>query len=334
MAKAKFIEFKNLGGGRVECKITLNFYLICLALLLAIGLGLCGAVVYAIWLLLGALWTYKWWTLGAIGAAGLIWLLRRINWKAVSWNAIKISKPVLGWIGGIAGVIALVGLVLLCFKGCNKQDEAIVLPEAEKTVVVDETVFKDAGDWIQLDAYLSEGFNIMYADYKKFASYGEVLTYEERIEAFDDEAYYRDWGKLFPYFEGKSFSSGELAALKRYGLWCGLAGFETSRVCKKLKVGKTINDYDLRQVYTSEGKPREYSSPKNAEHAKKYAWVLMAVFNGDITIDYLLDCPVKSYESISINEMYDTNSNYIFNEGLKRALKCGQNKTTREVLAL
>ena len=141
--------------------------------------------------------------------------------------------------------------------------------------------------------------------------------------------------ELFPYFKGKRFNDNQLAALKRYGLWCGLAGFEKSIVCQKLQNGEAILSSDLAKVYTANGQERKYEAKSNKEHALRYAWVLMNVFDGNITIEEVLDYPVKSFENLSVKDLYDDNGKYIFNNVIKNKLKePNGNKTTRNVLGL
>ena len=324
---------QNLGNGRVKFSVIVNFKLISLIL----GVALAGLLLYGVGIGIIALaklmWSVKWWVLGAILLGLLIWLLTKVNWKAINLPERKPrenKERSLGWLWSVLGVLAIILLGALLFKGCNKE-------EPIATVVEDVTPerFKEPNDWVKLDAYLSEAFNVKYADFKKFDSYGKVLSYDERLQAFDTEAYYADWGRLFPYFEGKRFNDNQLAALKRYGLWCGLAGFEKSPVCQKLQNGKEVLASDLAVVYTAEGKEREYSQKSNKEHACKYAWVLMNVFDGNITIDDLLNYPVKSFEKLAVEEMYDAEGNYIFNQELKNKLcEKNGNRTTREVLGL
>lgn len=324
---------ENLGNGRVKFSFIVNFKLLGLILALLLGLSLVGFILY--WLGVGIvalvkfIWSIKWWGLGAIILGLLIWLLTKVNWKALHLPEGKpreAKERNLKWIWAVLGVLAIL-LGVLLFKGCDKEEPIapVVTPER----------FKEPGDWVMLDAYLSEAFNVKYVDFKKFASYGKVLSYDERLQAFDTEAYYEDWGRLFPYFEGKTFNDNQLAALKRYGLWCGLAGFEKSPVCMKLQNGEEVLASDLAVVYTAEGEERQYSRTSSKEHALKYAWVLMSVFDGNITIEELLDYPVKSFEKISVEDMYDAEGNYVFEPEFKARLKTENgNRTTREVLGL
>ena len=329
---------ENLGNGRVKFSVIINFKLLGVILALLLGLALAGFTIY--WLGVGVvalaklIWSIKWWLLGAILFGLLIWLLTKVNWKAINLPERKPREDKernLGWLWAVLGLIAIILLGALLFKGCDREEK----PVATVTEEVTEERFKEPGDWVMLDAYLSEAFNVKYADFKKFDSYGKVLSYDERLQAFDTEAYYADWGRLFPYFEGKRFNDNQLAALKRYGLWCGLAGFEKSPVCQKLQNGEEVLASDLAVIYTAEGKERQYSRASSKEHAKKYAWILMNVFDGNITIDELLNCPVKSFEKLAVEDMYDAEGNYIFYPELKtKLMQQNGNRTTREVLGL
>ncbi|MBE6452479.1 MAG: hypothetical protein E7012_03200 [Alphaproteobacteria bacterium] len=299
------------------------------------GLSLLGFSLY--WLGVGIIalvkfiWSMKWWVLGAILLGLLIWLLSK---KIRTINLSRESKEqnIMAALALLL-IFAIILLGTLLFKGCDREQKPV------DTVTVTEEVteerFKEPSDWVMLDAYLSESFNVKYVNFKKFASYGKVLSYNERLQAFDTEAYYADWGRLFPYFEGKTFNDNQLAALKRYGLWCGLAGFERSPICQKLQNGEEVLASDLAVVYTAEGKEREYSQKSNKKHARKYAWVIMNIFDGNITIEEVLDYPVKSFEKLAVEDMYDAEGNYIFNQELKAKLREENgNRTTREVLGL
>ncbi|MBQ7303959.1 MAG: hypothetical protein IJW75_03460 [Alphaproteobacteria bacterium] len=333
--------FKNLGDGRVMVSLTINYYLIIGIIVFTIALAAIGAILYGLGLgivaLVKLLWSVKWWVLGSLLAILVAWLLSKILKNIKSSNNPN-AKRNWGWFGAILAIILAAILSIFLFKGCeNEKVEEPTKPEvvvAEATLVTEER-FGDPSDWIILDAYLSEGFNVMYVDFQKFDSYGQVLTYKDRISCFDGEAYHRDWGKLFPYFEGKAFSNEELAALKRYGLWCGLAGFEASPIWKKLQNGEAIVASDLAKVYTSSGEERTYRKTTAEEHARKYAWMLMVVFDGNVTIEDIKSLPVMSYKSISLEEMYDAEGNYIFNEEIRAKLIAPNgNRTTKEVLQL
>lgn len=330
-------QLETLGNGRVKFSLIVNFRL--LAALAVIALLLTGACFGLYWLGVGIvalakfLWSIKWWLLGATLVALLIWALTKVNWRGSNRER---QERKLTWLWWLLGILALLLMSALLFKGCERDEEeptsAIVSSKAEE---VTEERFKEPGDWIMLDAYLDGGFNVKYADYKRFESYGKMLSYEERLSAFDVEAYYADWGKLFPYFEGKRFTDNQLAALKRYGLWCGLAGFEASPACTKLQAGEKLTASDLALVYTRAGEARSYETSAAKERALKYSWVLMNVFDGNISIQELLDYPIKSYVAVSVDEMYDANGNYIFNQKIVEKLKQPNgNQTTRELLGL
>lgn len=327
MEKKNFISVHNWV---LTIKIDLRVVVIIVAIAAAL-LGLYWSVVGIVALAkLFWGWSSKWWLLGGLGLALLVWLLTKVKWpKRQPRQRKEFHAP--KWLWWLLGVLLLIFLVFMLFRSCGKEN---IAPEPAPAPIVTPDRYEAAQDWIILDAYLSEGFNIKYADYQRFEAYGQKLSYQERIAAFGESDSYRDWGKLFPYFENKPMTDNQLAALTRYGLWCGLAGFEKSPVCNKLMKGKTISADDLAFVYTSTGNKRTYSSTANEVHAKKYAWVLMSVYDGNLTIDELRDFPVKSYESIPLEEMYDKDGRYIFNQSLKDKLATSDNRTTREVLEL
>ena len=61
----------------------------------------------------------------------------------------------------------------------------------------------------------------------------------------------------------------------------------------------------------------------------------MVVFDGNVTIEDIKSLPVMSYKSISLEEMYDAEGNYIFNEEIRAKLIAPNgNRTTKEVLQL
>ena len=334
-------QVQNLGNGRVKFSLTINFKLIVKLLLILLATCIVGALLFGLGMALYHialfLWGIKWWLLGALGASLIIYLLTKVNWKKIKLPEPKERK--LGWLLAVIGLIIAVILGALLFRSCsktNREADAAETEVTEKVITVTEDNFKDPGDWIQLDCYLSQEFNIQFANYEEFAYFGEDLSYIERCEVFDEEQFFLDWSPVFSAFEGKSFKAHEIAALKRYALWCGPNGFPHSPVYKKLVKDEEITAVDLSVVYTSTGGVREYESQRNAVNAKKYAWMLMNVYSGVITVDELLDARVMTYKAISLSKMYNKIGEPIFSQELKKAVLNHNNgaRTTREVLDL
>ena len=281
-----------------------------------------------VWMGVG-IWSIKWWVLGVAGLALLIWLLTKIKWPKRQPREKK-NRRFPWW---IVILLAIAALIFLLCRNCGGRDKEIEIePEPEPELVVTPERYANADGWLILDAYLSEGLNIKYADYQKFPAYGFMGTLDERKEVFGSSDSYRDWKELFQFVEGKELNDGQLAAVIRYGLWNGLAGFENSPICHKLQNGQKILPEDFTKVYTSTGKVREYTG-NSATHVVQYSWVLAAVYNGDITLGELLDMPVKSYEDMPIKAMYTPQGKYIA-PSKKENLRKYPAKTTRELLGL
>lgn len=230
----------------------------------------------------------------------------------------------------------IVGTIsLLLLNSCNRENNKEKEPD-KNNITVTKEVFKDPGDWIMLDCYLSEGFNIKYADYESFPYYGENLTYVERCEVFDEEMFFTDWASIFSAFDGRTFKAHELAALKRYALWCGPAGFISSPIYQKLVDDEEILTTDLAKVYYANGAERQYRKYGNEKYSKKYAWVLMAVYDGFLTVNELSDAHVKTFKDLNLEDIYDEYGNPIFEIESKLFILQYDNgeKTTREVLGL
>lgn len=338
-------------GNWWQGELVLGYNLKTLMLILGAVLALAatGLLLWGLWCLLGLLWdglcwllsalwvgicwlASKWlWLLGAAALAALIWALSRVKWPErkphdhKEWKAPR-------WLWWALAALLLLLLAFLLFRSCGSKEDGKISP-ATPELVTPERYEEQQNNWIQLDCYLSSTFNIKYADYKKFEAYGMNGNMSERLQAFGKSDSYRDWKELFQYVEGHALSNDQLAVVTRYGLWCGLAGFKKSPACKHLCEGSLKAD-DFSFVYTNKGEKRSYSSARAEAHAKKYAWVLMAVYNGHITVNELMDCPCKSYEALPLEEMYDQTGRYVFTPELKQQLKQGKGKTTREVLGL
>lgn len=328
-------QVQNLGNGRVKFSLTINFKLIVKLLLILLATCIVGALLVglglALYHLAMLLWDIKWWLLGALGVGFIVYLLTKVNWKKI-----KLTEKHLKWLLVSILIILIALFTITSLRSCERYEETTETEPVEtETITITEETFKDPGDWIMLDCYLSKKLNVVYVNYKKFEHYNEDLTYVERCEVFDEEQFFTDWSPVFAAFEGHTFSVNELAALKRYALWCGPNGFPYSPVYQKLVNDEEILATDLAVVYTSTGEIRKYESKFNKEYARKYAWVLMAVYDGFITVDELMNARVKTFKDLDVDAMYDRDKPF-FSDDLKEFVLQYDNgePTTREVLGL
>ena len=327
------MEINKLRKGVYEVTFIINLYRV-LAVVIIASL-LMGLAFLFVWLLplvwkgivwLGLeIWSIKWWLLGAAGLALLIWLLSKIKWPKRETKERK-ERKFPWWMILILLLVIASSIFFLC-RNCSGKE-----PEPEYVVTPER--YENADGWLVLDAYLSEGLNVKYADYQKFPDYGFNGSLEERKAVFGNSDSYRDWREIFQFVKGRELNDNQLAAIIRYGLWNGLAGFEKSTICHKLQNGQKIEPEDFTKVYTKKGVVRQYTG-NSATHVEQYAWVLAALYQGDITLGEILDMPVKSYEKISVEEMYTPQGNYIAPSAeMKKKLLTGANPTTRKVLGL
>ena len=321
------MKTKKIKKGVYEVTFRINL------IMMEIIAGIAAAVAFLWWFLpilwkgivwaACSLWAIKWWLLGAAGLALIIWLLSKIKWsKRQPRQQEKKDRHFPWW---IVILLAIAALIFLLCRNCGGKD-------VEPAPVVTPERYADADGWLILDAYLSEGLNVKYADYQKFPAYGFMGTLDERKEVFGSSESYRDWREIFRFVEGKELTDGQLAAIIRYGLWNGLAGFEQSSICHKLQNGQKIAPEDFAKVYTSTGKVREYTG-NSATHVVQYSWILAAVYQGDISIDEILDMKVKSYQDMPTAAMYTPQGKYIApSDKTKDNLRNYPTKTTREIL--
>ena len=325
------------GVYEVTFRINLNKLLVA-ALITAAIVGIAGLIFLMEWLLplvwkgivwlAISIWSVKWWLLGAAGLALLIWLLSKIKWPKrqpnKERNEYKERKFPWWWLLSLLAIAAIIFFLCRNCSGKESEPEYVVTPER----------YENADGWIILDTYLSEGLNVKYADYQKFPDYDFKGSLEERKEVFGNSDSYRDWREIFQFVKGRELNDNQLAAIIRYGLWNGLAGFEKSTICHKLQNGQKIEPEDFTKVYTKKGGVRQYTG-NSATHVEQYAWVLAALYQGDISLEEILEMPVKSYEKISVEKMYTPQGKYISpSTEMKTKLLTGANPTTRKVLGL
>lgn len=331
------MEINKLRKGVYEVTFIINLYRVLAVVIIAsLLMGLAFLFVWLlplvwkgiVWLAM-AIWSIKWWLLGAAGLALLIWLLSKIKWPKHQPNKERKEckeRKFPWWMILILLLVIASSIFFLC-RNCSGKEEK---PE----LVVTPERYENADGWHIGDTYFEGCLNIRYAEYQKFASYGFTGTLDERKAAFEPEGY-SDWSALLEHLKGKHLNDDQLAAITLYGLWNGLAGFEKSSICKKLQSGEKITAFDFAKVYTKTGKTREYQTDRGEIRAKKYGWFLGALYQGDITLNEILNMPVKSYEKISVEEMYTPQGKYISpSTEMKKKLLTGANQTTRKVLGL
>lgn len=91
-----------------------------------------------------------------------------------------------------------------------------------------------------------------------------------------------------------------------------------------------VNEGNLEEA----GKWLKIEDRTTGDEPKQYFYVLQALWNNDLSVDELLDFPMYSYKGISVDDMYDTNGDYVFNKEIRAKLERGGYPTPAEALGL
>ena len=152
------------------------------------------------------------------------------------------------------------------------------------------------------------------------------LTYDESVKIVAE-----DWKPLVlknlnPELE---FSEQEMAVITLAAMRMGKYGFARSTFLKKVNEGEFAEAADWLLLQKADGEIR-----KTQDEPKQYFYMLRALWHHEIAIDELLDLPMFSYKAVPVQEMYDENGGFIWNEDIRKKLEKGNFATPREALEL
>lgn len=292
-----------------------------------------------IWAFLKLLWdglcwlAGKWlWILGVIALAFIGWLLSKINWNIPKpEKKDKNEKNSWDWLWVL--------LILLCLFGglfwlTQDGDRNKPKPNPQPGVVTPER-FNETFDWVVTTRAYLDG--VQEGNTKaevalvglKFVN-GEPVTnmsfqgktYEEAVAIIAS-----DWRNLVAENVHVPLNDNQLIALTLFVMRNGKYGFLQSDFLRNVNDGKFSSS--TMALHEADGTKRQLGT-----EAQQYLWVIKNIWDGNITAEELLDCPMFSYKGLSVSLMYDSTGRHIFNRGLKERLLRGSFKTPRKALEI
>ena len=330
---------------RINLKVMLRLTIL-LAILAAVGFTgywlVKGAIALGSLVWNGLCWLAgQWlWFLGAAILALLIWGLTKINWsKFKSKGSSSSRKSYLLW---ILALIAAILCLLLCSRSCNDEDS---ISEKATTVKVTNSEsfahqFDEAFDFVvttraYLDGVQNSGDKIKRALVGLKYVDGQPVSPDDFSGKTYDEAkeiISKDWRTLVgTHLAGVELSRQQLVTVTLFAMRNGKYGFEQSDFLKALQEGRIADADEEMALHKASGEKRELRT-----EAQQYLWVLKNLWRGNLTMEELVDFPMFSYKTISLDEMYDGGyeGELLWNDELYHKLKNHSGKTPREALDL
>lgn len=273
------------------------------------------------------------WLLGLLLVALICWLLTKIDWKSSEEKSD--NKRSWSWLWWLLGIILLLLLALMLVKGCsNSSTESAAEPtQVSAPAVISAEQFDAAFDKVVIARAYLDG--VQNGGGKKVALVGLKFVDGKPVTdmIFQGRTYDEakaiiaaDWRELVTENVSVKLSEQELVAITLYAMRNGKYGFEKSDFLKAVNAGERNAAMEL---HTAKGTKRLLR-----DEGKQYLWVLRNLWNGNISIDELIDLPMFSYKKIAVEQMYDANAEPVFNATLSERLHKGANRTPREALEL
>ena len=266
----------------------------------------------------------------------LFWSLSKVNWRKDK------TGSVWKYIIWILALIAAILCLLLCVRSCN-DEESITEKAAMVKVTNSESFahqFDEAFDYVvttraYLDGVQNAGDKInralvglKYVDGKPVSPDDfSGKTYDEAKEIIS-----KDWRTLVgAHLAGVELSRQQLVTVTLFAMRNGKYGFEQSDFLKALHDGHIADADEEMALHKVSGNKRELRT-----EAQQYLWVLKNLWRGNLTMEELVDFPMFSYKTISLDEMYDGGyeGELLWNDELYYKLKNHSGKTPREALDL
>ena len=342
----RFLNIETFDGQWWRGRVTINFhydllkclvFLVALVAVAAIGFGLYWLAVGLLWPALKLIWTgicwlagYWVWILGAVLLALIIWGLTKIKWPK---HEQKEEKELKVWPFLVLLLILLIGVFGL--KYCSPENRRV---RPQKSVVVTPESFDETFDWVVTTRAYLDG--VQHSGSKanralvgfKFVN-GEPVTgkifegrtYEEAVKVVAD-----DWRELIvESLEQTELSEQQLVAVTLFAMRNGKYGYTNSDFLHELQNGNTKGAETKMAIHKANGEKRPLGN-----EARQYLWMLMQIYNGNISYKDLLDMPILSYKALPLSLIYDENGKPVFSEAAVFMLKNGIYSTPREALEL
>ncbi|MBQ8750431.1 MAG: hypothetical protein IJZ30_02190 [Alphaproteobacteria bacterium] len=282
------------------------------------------------------------WLLGLVILGILLMLLKKVDWKNFLGKVKNHSKTLLTLLLLLLAVVLLL-TIRECSSNNTRQVTAAPIVETENTENIDsvskvqEKVFNEAFDWVVTTrAYLDgvqAGDNI-----KKRALVGLKYVNGKSVEKMDftgktyqeaKEIIASEWRTLIlESLNGVQLKEHQMVAITLFAMRNGKYGFISSEFLKEVKSGN-LKSSSAMSLHKANGTERYLRS-----EARQYLWVIKNIWDGNISVSKLLDCPMFSYKKISLSDMYDNNGVHLWSPEMEQKLHAGNTETPRGALNL
>lgn len=287
--------------------------------------GVCW-VAAALWS--GLCWLFsKWlWLLGIALLALLGWILSKVKWpelkasksdKKRSWN----------WLWALLLLLLLLLGLLWLFKSCDNSSEE---PQAYGVTVEQ---FDEAFDWVVTTRAYLDGVQdgttktevalvgLKFVDGQPVTKMTfEGRTYEEAVAIIA-----KDWRQLVTSNVHVPLTKQQLVTMILFAMRNGKYGFEKSDFLRNVNNGNLSSD--AMALHKANGE-RRYLQTEGLQ----YLWMLKNLWDGKISMQELVDCPMFSYKAIRLDEMYDYDRKPVFTDVMNKRLHLGNYPTPRQAL--
>ena len=324
---------KLIGGLLALAAILFGLYWLGIGIWALLGLiwdGMCwlGTAIWSGLCWLAAQWV---WILGAALLALVIWLFSKI--KLPEWDEKDDNdKRSWKWFWLLLLALLLICGVLWLSKSCSGADDN---SREVSLGAVSAEQFNEAFDLVVTTRAYLDG--VQTGDTKaevalvglKFVNGQPVTKMSFQNKTYEEAAdiIAADWRGLVADNVHVQLSENQLVALTLFAMRNGKCGFLKSDFLRNINNGDMSSK--AMALHDAKGNKRELGA-----EGLQYLWVLKNLWDGNISANELLDCPMFSYKAISIKEMYDGSRNHLFSDELADKLLRGSFKTPRKALDL
>lgn len=311
-------------------KVTVNYNLLIVALILAIPFIIIYFILRGLWL------GVKWVAIKAVAPAAVwIWgvLTRFFAWfkglfkrPAEQTTDKPKRKPNYSWLWLVLALLLLLGL-LLTWRSCSSDDRKE--PTAVYTEAFDEVIIARAYlDGVQ--EKVSENcpralVGFKFINDKSVANYDfNGMTYDQAVEIVAE-----DWRPLVldnlnPEI---SLNKQQMVVITLAAMRMGKYGFARSTFLQKVNDGKFEEAEDWLLLQKADGTIR-----KTGDEPKQYFYILRILWKGEISIEELADWPMFSYKALDVKSIYDADGQAVYTPDIAEQLEKGEFTSPREAL--
>ena len=328
---------KNWWQGEVKFNYNLRAWMKILAMIIAIPFAVVGLAGYGLW----HLFVWCWQRLKKMFSrpgADLSQAAEKPETASAPADepAGQPQKPSKFWKNNwwpVGWIILVLLLILGWWKSCSSLE-----PKPEPTPVA--TVYETAFDKVvvaraYLDGVQSEvngkcpralvGFKFINGKPVKDFNF-EGMTYDQAVKVVAE-----DWrpvvvDNLNP---GVELNEQQMAVVTLTAMRMGKYGFARSTFLEKVNQGKLNEAGEWLLLQKPDGSVR-----KTGSEPKQYFYILRLLWNGELTINELLDYPMFSYKGLGMQIVEPADGEYRFTKEVEDLLLKGNYPTPREALEL